>query len=674
MPIEILAPAGGEQQLEAAVKSGADAVYLGLRGKLNARRGASNFAPDELSDVVAMCHEAGTAVHVTLNTLLFDDEIYSAMSQIEAVCTAGADAVIVQDLGLAALIRKCAPDLVMHASTQMTVHNREALSTLYDLGFSRAVLARELSAKEIEEIAKDSIIETEVFIHGALCMSVSGQCLFSSMLGARSGNRGMCAQPCRLPFVSNGFDNCLSLKDMSHISYIPQFQQMGVASLKIEGRLKRPEYVAAAVSACRAMRDEGRVPEELMNDLAKVFSRSGFTDGYCTGKRGAGMFGVRQKEDAADSTTFASLHTLYRVQTPKIPLSEVLEIGEKAKLTVSDGENTVSVCRENPTEGTEVSEDLAKKQLSRTGGTPYYLDRFSISGDRGASPSLLNALRREALSKLSETRRKTKEIEFISPKTERMPHEKPKKQPLTLVFRNFTQMTEGMEEFADCIEAVYLPLECDWSKVRKSKLNICAEAPRTLFAGEEALKNWLANAKKAGVKSVMLHNIGQIGMAKEMSFEMHGGFSLNAVSTASIEELDKLGFSSCELSVELCAGRISSLGGTLPRKAMIYGRIPMMLTRNCPASLNGCVGGGCHITDRKGIDFPVMCRGGASEVLNSVPLAIMDKDELLPGADGFILRFTTETAEECERIVRAAVNGTMLCDERTKGLYFRTVL
>lgn len=674
MPIEILAPAGGEQQLEAAVKAGADAVYLGLRGKLNARRGASNFAPDELPNVVSMCHEAGTAVHVTLNTLLYDDEYDSAQSQIEAVCNAGADAVIVQDSGLAALIRKCAPDLVMHASTQMTIHNREALHTLSELGFSRAVLARELSLREIEEITKDSVIETEVFIHGALCMSVSGQCLFSSMLGARSGNRGMCAQPCRLPFTSNGFENCLSLKDMSHIACIPEFQKMGVASLKIEGRLKRPEYVAASVLACRAMRDEGRVPEELMNDLSKVFSRSGFTDGYCTGKRGAGMFGVRQKEDAADSATFASLHTLYRVQTPKIALSETLKIGEEAVLTVSDGENTVTVSRENPAVGGEISEELAKKQLSRTGGTPYYLDRLSVSGERGAAPSLLNALRRDALTELSEIRRKIKKIEFTHEASEKITHEKPEAQPLTLVFRSPAQMPEGIDELADSIEAVYLPLESDWSKVRNSKLNICAEAPRTLFAGEETFRKWLLCAKEAGIKSVMLHNIGQLQMAKEMGFELHGGFSLNAVSTATINELERLGFLSIELSFELCAGRISSLGGRLPRKAIIYGRVPMMLTRNCPAALNGCVGEGCHITDRKGIDFHVMCRAGASEVLNSVPLAIMDKDELLPGVDGFVLRFTTESAEECLRIVQAAVKGTTLCEERTKGLYFRTVL
>ncbi len=673
MPIEILAPAGGEQQLEAAVRSGADAVYLGLRGKLNARRGAANFSPDELRDVVAMCHEAGVAVHVTLNTLLFDDEKESALQQTEAVCASGADAVIVQDLGLAALIRKCAPDLTMHASTQMTVHNRAALKTLYELGFSRAVLARELSGREIEEITKDSIIETEVFIHGALCMSVSGQCLFSSMLGARSGNRGMCAQPCRLPFVSNGVENCLSLKDMSHIEYIPELARMGVASLKIEGRLKRPEYVAAAVAACRAMRDEGRVPPELMNDLARVFSRSGFTDGYYTGQLGRGMFGIRQKEDAADSSTFASLHSLYRVQTPKIPLTAQLEARKETVLTVSDGENTVRVSRENPAVSGEVSVELAKKQLSRTGGTPYYLSEITVSGDCGAAPSLLNALRRDALAALSEKRRETKKIEFTPINEEKIQHIKPAERPLTLVFRSVGQMPENLRQYADSIEAVYLPLEGDWEKVKGDGLNICAEAPRTVFAGEKAFEKWLDNAKKAGVRNVMLHNIGQVDMAKEKGFALQGGFSLNAVSTDTINELERIGFESCELSYELCAGRISSLGGTLLRKAVIYGRISMMLTRNCPASLGGCQDGGCSITDRRGIDFPVMCRAGASEVLNSVPLAIMDKDDLLPGADGFVLRFTTESTEECAAIIDAAVKGGALCEERTKGLYFRTV-
>lgn len=674
MPIEILAPVGGEQQLEAAVKAGADAVYLGLRGKLNARRGAANFSGDELCDAVAMCHEAGTAVHVTLNTLLFDDERDNALSQIEAVCKAGADAVIVQDLGLAALIRKCAPNLTMHASTQMTAHNRAALETLKELGFSRAVLARELTGREIEEISRDSVIETEVFVHGALCMSISGQCLFSSMLGARSGNRGMCAQPCRLPFVSNGFENCLSLKDMSHIEYIPELQRMGVASLKIEGRLKRPEYVAAAVAACKAMRDEGKVPQELMSDLTKVFSRSGFTDGYYTGKRGSVMFGTRQKEDAADSATFASLHSLYRVQTPKIPLSAELVTGDTTRLTVSDGENTVTAQKENGGALGEVPEELCKKQLSRTGGTPYYLEKLSVRGDRGAAPSLLNSLRRDALSMLSEKRREPKTVDFTPFLGERTKHTIKEKQTLSLIFRSYEQVPQGISELSDSIEAVYLPLECNWEKVNIKEMPLCAEAPRTVLAGEEAFEKWLNNAKDAGIKRVMLHNIGQIEIAKKMGFETEGGFSLNAVSTETLSELEKLGLLSCELSPELCAGRISSLGGNLPRKAMIYGRIPMMLTRNCPASLNGCVGSGCHITDRKGIDFPVMCRAGASEVLNSVPLAIMDKDELLPCVDGFTMRFTTETAEECMEIVRAAVKGEALCAERTKGLYFRTVL
>ncbi len=674
MSIEILAPAGGEQQLEAAVRAGADAVYLGLRGKLNARRGAANFSVEELSDVVAMCHEAGTSVHVTLNTLLFDDERQSALSQIEAVCRAGVDAVIVQDLGLAALIRKCAPQLVMHASTQMTIHNRAALGTLRDLGFSRAVLARELSGGEIAAIAKDSVIETEVFIHGALCMSVSGQCLFSSMLGARSGNRGMCAQPCRLPFTSNGFESCLSLKDMSHIEYIPELEGMGVTSLKIEGRLKRPEYVAAAVTACREMRDKGSVSPELMADLKRVFSRSGFTDGYYTGRRGSAMFGTRQKEDAADSGTFASLHRLYRVQTPKIPLTAKLWAGESAVLSLSDGQNTVVAQIENPAASGEVSAELAEKQLSRTGGTPYYLNSLSVGGDRGIAPSALNALRRNALSMLSDERKKPRSIEFALCSDAFERHTVAKKPLLTLIFGSYEQIPHDLSEYSDSIEKIYLPLECDLKKVGSLKIPLCAEAPRTLFTGEDTFGKWLSDAENAGVKTVMLHNMGQIAIAKSMGFELEGGFSLNTVSTAAIAELDRLGFSSCELSPELCAGRISSLGGTLPRKAMIYGRIPMMLTRNCPAALNGCVGTDCHITDRRGIDFPVICRAGASEVLNSVPLAIMDRNELLPGVDGFTMRFTTESAPECGKIIEAAIKGEPMCIQRTKGLYFRTVL
>ena len=308
---EILAPAGSPQALIAAVRSGADAVYLGIKG-LNARRSAENFDDDQLKEAVAYCHKHNVKVHLTLNTLVSDGELEKAQEAVRLACESGVDAIIVQDIGLAELIHRNAPEMPLHASTQMSVQTAAGLKRLKKLGFTRAVLPRELSKEEIKKLCENSPIELECFVHGALCMCVSGQCLFSAVLGSRSGNRGACAQPCRLPFgVENGTGHDLSLKDLSLIDYIAEMAEMGVCSFKIEGRMKRPEYVAAAVKACRNSVD-GVADNALRDDLRSVFSRSGFTDGYYRNKLGYDMFGIRRKDDVtAASGVLKKLEKLY---------------------------------------------------------------------------------------------------------------------------------------------------------------------------------------------------------------------------------------------------------------------------------------------------------------------------------------------------------------------------
>ena len=254
--LEILAPAGGFDSVIAAVRSGADAVYLG-ETVFSARASAHNFDEQALKEAVAYCHIHGVKVYVTLNTIVFDEEWEALRKAIIVAAEADADALIVQNLGVARLARQLAPDLALHASTQMSVHTAAGVRALYELGFKRVVLAREMSREEICEAAKVPV-ELEVFVHGALCMSVSGQCYFSAMLGSRSGNRGACAQTCRLPFYIRQKGGCaLSLKDNSLIPLLRDLQEIGVASAKIEGRMKRPEYVAAAVTACREQLDQG---------------------------------------------------------------------------------------------------------------------------------------------------------------------------------------------------------------------------------------------------------------------------------------------------------------------------------------------------------------------------------------------------------------------------------
>ena len=342
---EILAPAGGKEQLLAAVRAGADAVYLGARN-FNARRGAANFEENELFEAVAYCHARNVKVHVTLNTLVTDSELPDLLEEIKYVAKSGADAVIVQDLATAKLVREHCPDIAMHASTQMTIHNLAGAVAAKELGFSRIVLSRELSLNEIKTIAAGTDAELEVFVHGALCMCMSGACYLSSMIGGRSGNRGLCAQPCRLDFRFGEKDHALSLKDMSYVEHIRELAAAGVCSFKIEGRMKRPEYVAAAVNACKTAL-AGGVPD--MESLRAVFSRQGFTDGYFTGRRGADMFGFRSHDDVtAGERVFKSFSALYKDEPQKVPLKMTLSLSEDAPsvLSVSDGENQASASAE----------------------------------------------------------------------------------------------------------------------------------------------------------------------------------------------------------------------------------------------------------------------------------------------------------------------------------------
>ena len=279
---ELLSPAGSLDALRAAIEGGADAVYLG-GGSFHARMNADNFGTQEsLCEAIAMSHFWGVKVYVTLNTMVYDRELNAALAQAEQAARAGADALIVADLGLATLLRRALPSLPLHASTQMSIHRGDAGKLLADAGFSRMVVAREMPADQIAEAVRQSPIEIEAFVHGALCVSQSGQCLFSSLVGGRSGNRGECAQPCRLPFKDGrGKDFYpLSLKDLSLARYVPELIESGVASLKIEGRMKSPEYVYTVTRIWRALLDAGKGADEAqMQELCNAFSRGGFTDG-----------------------------------------------------------------------------------------------------------------------------------------------------------------------------------------------------------------------------------------------------------------------------------------------------------------------------------------------------------------------------------------------------------
>ncbi len=669
---EILAPAGGADQLTAAVRCGADAVYLGAGG-FNARQNAKNFGDGALAGAVSYAHIRGVKVHVTVNTLVMDAELAKLDGTVREIAQAGADAVIVQDLAVNARFRELCPELPRHASTQMTIHNLDGAKMAADLGFSRVVLARELTLKEIETITARCGVETEVFIHGALCMCMSGQCTLSSMLGGRSGNRGWCAQPCRLDFHAAGRDHALSLKDMSYLDHLKELADAGVASFKIEGRMKRPEYVAAAVTAARAALDGQPYDGE---SLRAVFSRGGFTDGYLTGRRDSSMFGVREREDvAASGAVLPALAGLYRAERRSVPVSMSLTMTASSNtLTVGDGNvsTTVRGPLPQPARTLPTTPDTARESLSKTGGTPYYVNQFQAKIDPGLMlpASALNAMRREALAALDGLRGAPRPCATREAPLSSTPRRVPEK---TEIWGRFEKIAQIGGEY----DRILLPLsevEKEPGIVEKYGDKLTVELPSLYFDTENG--NFVEKLARLGCKDVLCENLYAVKLARSAGLTARGGAGLNVLNTLALEELSRLGLRSATVSFELPMGAVGALGGELPRGIVAYGRLPLMRFRACPVrGRNGC--GGCdgrrELTDRRGVKFPVLCRDRRfGTLLNSVPLHIAEKP--LPPLDFLTLWFTVETPEEARQVRREYEERVRSEKPRTGGLYFRKLL
>lgn len=685
--MEILAPAGSRESLLAALRCGADAVYLGLN-RLNARRGAQNFTEKDLLEAARLCNERGVKIHLTVNTMLFDSEAGAAQEILEAACAAGVHALIIADLGILRLARRCAPGIKLHASTQMSVHSIEGVLQLAEMGFSRAVLARELSLKEIAAICAASPIEIEVFGHGALCMSVSGQCLLSAVIGGRSGNRGMCAQPCRLPFSADRRPgHALSLKDLSLLS--PQqmgaLEKAGVCSLKLEGRMKGPDYVAAAVSAAVAAR-EGRQPD--MRLLRGAFSRSGFTDGYFTGLR-QDMFGVRSQEDAiATAGAQGELRALWKDAPGRVPVTMALSLkeGSPARLTVRDGEgHTALACGETPQRALQRPLDaaLAERALKKLGGTPYRLDALACEIGEGLTlpVSSLNALRREAVEALSQRRGALTPHPFSPAGEELIRPYRAKGEPrLRAMLYDAAQCTP--ELLARCELAALYPgelwrlLEQGFARERVEKL--AARTGAVCFE-EQKLFSQLARLREMGIKTLLCGGLSAIHMGKRLGFSLVGDYTLNIAGTGAIEEYAALGLTDCTLSAELHIAKARALGGTLPRGIIGYGRLPLMSMRACPVkNATGCARcreKGGQLTDRRHARYPVSCRSGISQLFNCDRLWLCDRLGELSGLDFLWLSFLEETPQQALAVLESYRQGQPPPEGEhfTRGLYFRKV-
>ena len=685
--IEILAPVGNEEMLRAAVFSGADAVYLGFSG-FNARTSANNFNADTLKDAVAFCHARGVAVHVALNTTVYGGELPALEQAIRAVAASGADAVICQDLAVATLIGKIAPQLPRHGSTQMSVHSLQGALELKELGFTRVVLARELSMPEVEHITKHCGIETECFVHGALCMCVSGQCYMSAFLGGRSGNRGSCAGPCRLPFEANtlpegkpGRLHHLSLKDNSVIDKLDKLQALGVASAKIEGRLRTPEYVAAAVSACLAGR-EGRAYDR---DLLKnAFSRSGFTSGYLDGKINGTMFGVRSEADAEQTKkTLPMLRELYRRERSRVPVKMKLEIeegGEKLTVTDADGSRAFAYGDAEPQPARTDPTESLHRSLAKTGGTPFAVEDQDITVEMDGGPwfipgGAVNELRREALDALLKKREVLRPWPTTDEHVPALPlRTLPPHRTLRARFESWEQVPERA---LDGIEYLILPIAQADRVPREWRAKTLLELPRVMFGKlEEDTARRIAATQDSGFAGYEVSNIAHLRLCRGLP--MSGSFGLNITNQLAAQFYADNGLGSMLILPEVKDSDISTIAPThngrpVPTGVLVYGHMPLMITRACPLqNIHDCAH--CdktgELTDRKAKKFPVRCGLGVRTIYNPVPIYMGDK----PGAltvDYGVAYFTLENREEAAKILEMIRTHAPFEGDFTRGLYFK---
>lgn len=655
---ELLAPAGSPRALEAAIEGGADAVYFG-GVRHSARALAQNFTPDDIAAAVRLAHLYDVRMYQALNTLATDRELPAMLEDARVAYEAGVDALIVADLGVAAAIHARFPDLPLHASTQASGHCVASAEQLARLGFCRMVCAREMSYDDLRRFTECSPIEAEVFVHGALCVCHSGQCLFSSLVGGRSGNRGECAQPCRLPYRVGGRERYpLSLKDLSLAEHIPELIDCGIASLKLEGRMKSPEYVLAVTRVFRRLLDEHRAatPEELQY-LASIFSRDGFTDGYFTGHIGSDMLGVRREQDKTASRGLESFEGLRR----RLPLDVRAELlrGRPMLMTVSCRGRSVTVTGEAPEEAIKSPSERAAvlRNLTKFGGTQFCPAQVELTLDDGlAVPvSKINALRRAAIeamaAELGGVRRvRADEIDLPAAVTPAAAPRGVRRPQLTARFSRADQITPAAREFFDVI---YLPLR-DYAPVADGVV-----LPPVIFDSErEAVERQLARAAASGAREALVGNIGHIEAARAAGLTVHGDFRLNATSSRSVAVLEALGVEDVIASPELTLPQLRDLGGSTA--VIVYGRIPLMVLEKCVGrelgSCDDCRRGRIALTDRRGVVFPVLREyDHRSVIYNSLPTCMSDREDELARA-GIVDRhfiFSIETPREVDEVIRA---------------------
>ena len=689
--LELLAPAGSMEALRAAVQNGANAVYLGC-GSFNARQGAKNFTPQTLTEAVKYCHVRGVQVHLTLNTLVSDREMPELTALIRHAAVSGVDAFIVQDLAVVQLCRTIAPQVSIHGSTQLTVHSLSGVLMCAAWGMSRVVLSRELSKEDIAYIVKNSPVEIEIFAHGALCMCYSGQCYLSSAIGGRSGNRGRCAQPCRQSYGYGRWENKypLSLKDNCLVWYLKELESMGVASLKLEGRMKRPEYVAAVTGVYRQALDTGTVTNQMLQTLSAAFNRQGFTDGYYAGNTGSHMFGVR--EDKYDDAKWLQQirQTYETTENGLVGVRFQCELSQMGStLTVTDPEGrscTVAGPIPEQARNLPLTEDVLISRLAKTGGTPYIFLGADCLIEPGVtlSASAINTMRRDALSQLTALRARREQPRLGRPEKIIRFSGMREAPGMTVQVTTREQITPALLQMP--LQVLYVPLyilalDPDFCRVLASRVTVAAVLPRIVQDREmPRLKQDLAVIRRAGVRQVLVGSLGLILPAREAGMQVRGDFGLNIYNSRSVGAMRELELRSATLSFEMTLPQIRDVSKAVPCEIFAYGRLPLMITENCV--IRGRTGsctcnlGSTKLTDRTGADFPVIRDGDKcrSVVLNGKKLNWLDRREDLSRLGLWALRlyFTTENPREVDQVLSCWERPTSFDPGAcTRGLYLR---
>lgn len=693
--LELLAPAGSPEAILAAVQNGADAVYLGL-DDFNARRNAKNFTEENIAKTIEYCHIRGVKVYVTFNILSTDRELVLIERAAKNVSRAGADALIVQDLGVMRALRQALPEMPLHASTQMSVWNLEGARRAHEAGASRVILARELSVAHIAYIAKHAPCEVEVFAHGALCMGYSGQCYMSAAIGGRSGNRGLCAQPCRLQYtIDNTTGAYLSLKDLCLAEHIADLTKASVTCLKIEGRMKRPEYTAIVTRVYADAIHSGKPPSAAETaKLETAFSREGFTDAYLRGKKGVDMFGVRTESNKREPPLFAEVRNVYtKMEVQRVPVTFYAMIGhgKPTQFAVSDQEGNIARVEGAVPEASlhrDISGEQIQAQLSKTGGTPYRCEDVQVKLQSGLNLPLsqINEMRRNLLEELSLLRGKPP---MRSEGIFRAGEPAPKRALPPQLNVSLLKANQLSDEFVDCKPSlIYLPIGEILGHTKQLRpylerehIKFCAILPRVILDNErDAVKKQLFEVQEFGISECLISNMGDITLAKKQGIQtVRGDSGFNVFNGQTLKTLGEMGLSSATVSFELNMAQVRDMSKEIDLELIAYGRLPLMITENCVMQHAKIRDGETPVklSDRMGISFPVVKEANCRNViLNSKKLFLADRDAdyMDIGLWGARLVFTTENARECRAVLeRYLGKGGYEPGEFTRGLYYRGV-